>query len=119
MKKMTIMSIVISLVAFTLLPLAVVFIIGGMDALGILLLLLFVLNPIVSVIIGILSGKSGKVQWHLPIINALIFLISETILIGFDLSYIIAVAIYVGIGLAAAYITAAIKNKKRTAVSEY
>ncbi len=118
MKKMTIISIIISLVAFIVLPLAVVFIIGGMDALGIMLLLLFAFNPIVSIIIGILSGKSGKVQWYLPVISALIFLISETVLIGFDFSYIIAVAVYVGLGLAAAYITAAIKNKKKVAVSE-
>lgn len=111
MKKNIIISAVLSLITFIAIPLAVVFLIGGMDALGIILLLFFTLNPIVSIVIGILSADE-KVHWCLPVINAAIFLIAESVLIGFEISILIAAIIYAGFGLAAAYITAVIKNKK-------
>lgn len=111
MKKNIIISAVLSVITLILLPLAVVFLLGGLDALGILLLFLFFLNPIVAIVIGILSG-SNKVQWYLPMINAAMFLIAESVIIGFDISYVIAAAIYAGLGLAAAYITASVKKKK-------
>ena len=111
MKKNIIISAVLSVITNILLPLAIVFLIGGLDAMGILLLLLFVLNPIVSIVIGILSG--GKtVQWYLPVINAAVFFVAESILVGFDVSNVIAAVVYAALGLAATYITKAIKGKK-------
>lgn len=111
MKKNIIISAVLSVLTLVLLPLAVVFFIGGMDALGILLLMFFILNPIVSVVIGILSGGL-KTKWQLSAINAAVFLSAESIILGFDISYIIAAVICLGLGLAAAYVTAAVKKKK-------
>ncbi len=113
MKTRTIISIIISLLAMVAFPGLVIGFIGGIDALGILLLLIFALNPLVSIAIGILSGWGEEVQWYLPAINAAIFLIAETVITGFDFSYIIAAAVYFGIGIAAAYITKAVNNKKQ------
>ncbi len=111
MKKNIIISAVLSLIANVVLPLVVVFSVGGLDAAGILLLALATLYPIVSIVIGILSG-SDKVEWHLPVINAAIFLVAESIIVGFDIYYAIAAVAYAGIGFAAAYITKTIKSKK-------
>lgn len=111
MKKNIIISAILSLITMVALPLVIVFFIGSMDALGILTLLLFVLNPILSVVIGILNSGE-KALWYLPVINAVIFLIAESIIVGFDISYVIAAIVYAGLGIAAAYITKAIKNKK-------
>lgn len=109
MKKRAIISVAISIVAMFLIPFLAVNFIYASDALGVLLLLMFVLNPIISIVIGIISG-SDKVMWYLPVINAIIFLISESIIAGFDISYIIAAAVYTVIGLAAAYIKGRRKN---------
>ena len=111
MKKNIIVSAVLSAIANVIFPLLVVFVIGGLDAMGILLIALFVLNPIVSIVIGILSDNK-KVLWYLPVVNAVVFLIVESVIFGFDISNIIAAVIYAGLGLAAAYITKAVKNKR-------
>lgn len=115
MKTRALISVIISLLAFALVPWLVISYIGGMDALGILLILFFAFNPLVSIVIGVLSGWGEKVQWYLPIIAGAIFLIAETVITGFDFTYIIAAAIYIGLGIAAAYITKALKNKKKDA----
>lgn len=86
--------------------------IGGNDALGIFLIHLVALAPLTSVINGVLGGWGEKVQWYIPLINSVIFLISFIIITGFDLTYVICAAIYFGIGIAAAYITKAIRTKK-------
>lgn len=111
MKKNIIISAALSVITFAAAPLLIAFLVGGIDALGILLILLFTLNPIVSIIIGVLSGGE-KVQWYLPVANAIVFLVAQSVLIGFDIVYIFAAAIYAGIGLAAAFITKAIKKQK-------
>ncbi|MBQ6884900.1 MAG: hypothetical protein IJN56_04090 [Clostridia bacterium] len=112
MKKNIIISMILSVISMIALPLLVVFYIGGMDAMGILLLMLFTLNPIVSIIIGVLSGGK-KVRWYLPVINAAIFLIAQSVITGFDIMYILAAVTYAGFGFAAAYIIKAVKNKKQ------
>lgn len=111
MKKNITISAVLSVIANILLPLAAIFIIGGLDAMGLLFLFLIALNPIVSIVIGILSAKD-KVLWYLPVINAVIFLVAESVIVGFDISNVIAAVVYAGLGLAAAYITGAAKKKK-------
>ena len=109
MKKKIIISAILSLLAMVVIPLAIVFLTSGLDALGILLIFVFTLNPIVSIIIGVLSGGK-KVLWYLPIANAAVFLATLVIITGFDISYVVMSAVYAGLGIAAAYITKAIKK---------
>jgi len=112
MKLKIFLTIIIAAVAMLLIPVIVVNVAFAGDALGILFLLMTVLNPIVSVGIGIASGWSKKIEWYLPLITAVIYLLSETIISGFDISYFLIAGIYFAIGIAAAFITKAIKIKK-------
>lgn len=110
MKAKTIISILISLIIMLLFPLVAVNFIFGNDALGILLLLTVILNPLVSIGIGIAGGWSNKIEWNLSLINAIIYLISAIIITGFDFTYIIAAVAYFILGLIATYITVKIKK---------
>lgn len=113
MKKKITFSVAVSLIVMFLLPWLAVSFAGGNDALGILLILIFILNPLVSIGIGIASGRVEKVEWYLPLVNAVIFLASACVIIGFDITYILCTVIYFVIGIAAAYITSAIKHKRK------
>lgn len=112
MKKRIIASVLLSLITMFLLPLVSLKFIGGNDALGILLIYLLAVGPIVSVVIGVLSGFSNKILWYLPVINAAIFLISLVVIVGFAVEYIIFALIYLALGIIATFITKAIKVKK-------
>lgn len=112
MKARTIISVILSLIAMVLVPALTITTLLGGDALGIMLILTFTLNPIVSVVIGILSGWDGKVQWYLPLANAVIFLIASILIMEFDISLLIEAVIYFALGILAAYITNTVKNKK-------
>ena len=112
MKAKTIISIVVSFITMFLLPWLTVSYAIGNDALGLLLIFLVVLNPLVSVGVGIAGGWGKKAEWHLVLINAIIYLISAIVITGFDFTYILATVLYFAIGLAATYITAKIRNKK-------
>ncbi len=78
------------------------------------LALLFVLNPIVSAIIGIIAGKDIKFFWFSPIVVAAVFWISS--FFAYDPAFpVVYAASYFGIALIAMLITAFINKKiKRT-----
>ncbi len=110
MKTRTIISIAISLIAMVLIPVLTVISALGADALGLMLLYTIILNPVVSIVIGILSGWGEKAQWYLPIANAAIYLIASIAIMGFDVSLLIGTVAYIVIGALSAYITNAIKK---------
>ncbi len=75
MKRNVTVWLILSAIIMPLLPwLAVTFIKahGGMAA---CLALLFGINPIYSVVVGVFAGKNSNQLWHLPIISALLFLL--------------------------------------------
>lgn len=111
MKKRIVFSLIISLLIMVALPLITIFLLGSDDILGILFLLLLILNPIASIVIGIISGGQ-KVLWYLPVINSALYLLSYGIMVAVDVTLIISAAVYIALGLAAAYITKVIKSKK-------
>lgn len=62
-------------VAFMIvLPWAVQAFVRGDASIGILLLLLYVVDPIYSAVLGWFSGKDLRKMWFLPILSALLFL---------------------------------------------
>lgn len=113
MKKRFLISVIISLVAMFLIPWLAITFIAGNDALGILLLLTVILNPLVSVAIGIIGGQGEKAEWYLPLINAVIYLLAAWVVLGFDFTYVISALVYFAIGIAAVFITLAVKRKRK------
>lgn len=114
MKAKYIITTIISLLANFLVPFIIINYLLGADALGVLLILLITLNPIVALGIGISSGWSKKIEWYLPLINSIIFIISISIITGFDITYILAGLIYFVIGIIAALITKSVKKGNKT-----
>ena len=112
MKKKAIISIILSLVAMVIVPVFTVLFLLGNDAMGVMLIFTFALNPIVSVIIGILSGIGGKIQWYLPVINSVIYLIAAIAIMTFDITFVIAAVIYLALAFVAALIAAKVGQKK-------
>ena len=112
MKAKYIITTIISLLANFLVPFILINYLLSADALGVLLLLLITINPIVALGIGIASGWSKKVEWYLPLINSIIFIVATTIISGFDISYIFAALIYFALGIIAAFVTKALKKQK-------
>ena len=113
MKAKYIITTIISLLANFLVPfISINYLLGG-DALGVLLILLITLNPVVALGIGISSGWNKKIEWYLPLINSLIFIIAYSIITGFDITYIIVAVIYFAIGIIATFITKAIRSKNK------
>lgn len=112
MKIRNIVSVIISLLTTILPPILINSYVGGNDAWGVLFILIFTLYPLVSIVIGILSGIK-KLQWYIPIINSVIFLTVYIIFTGFDPTLLIAAIIYAILGIFAAYITKLISSKKQ------
>ena len=63
-----------SLFVMFFLPWAVNAFVKGDASIGLLLLLLYVVNPVYSAILGWFSGKDIRKMWFLPIFSTLLFL---------------------------------------------
>jgi len=112
MKTRTVVSLLLTLVVMVLVPIITIFTALGADALGLMYLYTMVLNPIASIVIGILSGWGKKTQWYLPLVNAVVYLIASIVMMEFDISWLIGAVAYFVLGVAAAYITNAVRKHK-------
>lgn len=112
MKKRTTISIILSLLVMVLVPVLTVYTALGADALGLMFLYTMLLNPVVSLVIGVLSGWGEKAEWQLPLGNAIVYLVASVVIMGFDISWFIGAVVYFGLGIASAYVTNAIKKRK-------
>ena len=112
MKKRLIVSLIISAAVMFLSLYLTVSYVGGNDGMGVLLLLFGLAYPILSVILGIVSGKAFKKLLLIPILNGIFFLISAWIFLAVDFAFVIGAVIYIGIGVAASAITSAVIKKK-------
>jgi len=112
MKTRTVVSLLLTLVVMVLVPIITIFTALGADALGLMHLYTMVLNPIASIVIGILSGWGKKTQWYLPLVNAVVYLIASIVMMEFDISWLIGAVAYFVLGVAAAYITNAVRKHK-------
>ena len=112
MKKTYIIWLVLSVVIMFLLPwLAVTFVKGdaGMTA---SFLMLYVINPLYSIVVGIFAGKNIKKMWSLPIVSAVIFLLGTWAFLDMgELTFLIYALVYLVIGTMAMSVSALIANK--------
>ena len=113
MKKKIILAIVIFLLLMYLLPQLITLLTFGLDGMGFLLLLIFILNPIISIAYGIYAGKDIKKLWWFSLL----------IFIGFPILYWIALQdivvdlfiyslVYTLIEIIAMFISSIIRNKR-------
>ena len=72
MKKKYIMWLILSIVVMILLPWAAVTFVQGDARMAACFLLFFAVNPLYSVVIGILAGRNLKEMWSLPVISAVL-----------------------------------------------
>ena len=112
MKTRTIVSLILTLAVMVLVPVITIYTALSGDALGLMFLYTMVLNPVVSVVIGILSGWDKKVQWYLPVVNALVYLIAAIVMMESDVFWFVGAVVYLVLGIAAAYVTNAIRKRK-------
>ncbi len=76
------------------------------------MLLFLVIDPIYSIILGVIAGRNIKTLWNLPIISAIAFLAGTWIF--FDIHepwFIVYAATYLCIGIVAMLVTNYIKRK--------
>ena len=112
MKTRTIISTILSLFTMVLLPVLTVTAVLGADAIGLMFLYTMALNPLVSIVIGILSGWDEKIQWYLPLANAIVYLIASIVIMGFSVSWLLGAIVYFGLGALSAFVTSKIKKRK-------
>lgn len=110
-------KIIISIMIIVLFMLVIPYIVGRMadaqSALGILLILLYVLNPLISIILGIIIGKDYKKIWYIPIIEVLLFLLFFYIVFGeVSIEYLTFVFIYLLSAYTSIIVTNLIQKKK-------
>lgn len=92
----------ISALVMLLIPFLVVSLVQSDGALLVVLMLFFVLNPFVSLMLGLEAGKSARQKWYLPAVNAMLFLAGAWL--NFDLgdtAFFYYVGIYLVIGYGA------------------
>jgi hypothetical protein len=78
-----------------ILPLLTVLFVRSDAGMAVCFILFFAVNPIHSVFVGINSGKNISKLWIMPIITAIIFLISSWILFEFkEIAFVIYSGIY-------------------------
>ena len=76
-------------------------------------IMFFAINPIFFVAQGIASGKEIKKHWFIPLVSALIYLISMWLVFDMgETAFILYSGIYLAIGVAVMLITFALKHTK-------
>lgn len=99
LKSKIILTNLILIIEMFFIPLILVYISNPQDAMGILIIFLFILNPFISLIIGIISGFEFKKMWWEPILTCFIFLISYWIILqDIILDFFIYAFIYLAFG---------------------
>lgn len=112
-KNKIVLAISIILIVTIILPLLIAFLAIGLDGFGLLLLLMFIGNPITAIFLGILSAADIKKLYWIPILLPVVFILSYWIILqGIILELIIYAIFYLLIGLITMKITKLIKNKK-------
>ena len=92
----------LSAVVMLLTPLLVTRLVQSDGAFLVVLLLFFVLDPFVSLLLGLEAGKSVREGWYLPLVNAALFLLGAWL--NFDMgdtAFFYYVGLYLLIGYGA------------------
>lgn len=101
-----------TLVVMFVLPFAVAKLASECAGMALCMLLFLVINPIYSIILGVIAGRNIQKLWNLPIISAIAFLAGTWMF--FDIHepwFIVYAATYLCIGVVAMLITNYLKRK--------
>lgn len=112
MRYKNIISILISVLVMLIFPWCAVTFISADGAMAACFLLFFAINPLASVAIGIISGRSIRTSWFQPGLLASFFLLGTFLF--FDMgepAFILYAAVYLLLGYTAMLITSFIARK--------
>lgn len=111
-KKQLILWIGITIAVMFILPFAVAKFASECAGMALCMMLFLIINPIYSIILGIVAGQNIKALWNLPLISAVAFLAGTWLF--FDIHepwFIVYATTYLCIGVVAMLITNYIKRK--------
>ena len=107
---------VISVIVMLLLPWCAVAFVPSDGGMLVSLLLLFAVNPISAVCIGIISGSNPRSLWLHPLLLSALFAVGAWKSLGFTISDILPYsAVYLAIGYVSLLLTVLLRRKKDSA----
>ncbi|MEE0853323.1 MAG: hypothetical protein UIE84_11575 [Christensenellales bacterium] len=78
------------------------------------IVLLFVVNPLYSIAVGMFAGKNIKTSWWFPAITAIFFLVENGYFLKIhEPAFLLYCGCYLIIGIVSMFISAYAKNRKR------
>ncbi|MCM1094159.1 MAG: hypothetical protein NC421_09405 [Lachnospiraceae bacterium] len=111
-KRQLIIWIGITLAVMLILPFAVAKLASECAGMALCMMLFLVVNPIYSIILGVVAGHNIRALWNLPLISAVAFLAGTWLF--FDIHepwFIVYAAVYLCLGVVAMLITNYLKRK--------
>lgn len=113
MKKILI-GLGIVLAVFLILPILVMLFCPAHEAMGLYMLLFFAINPLASVIVGVISGFNVKNMWWLPLVLALVFPLFHALALWISPVWELYIysAVYAAVGYISMLISHILKRKK-------
>ena len=106
----------ISVIVMLLLPWCAVAFVPSDGGMLVSLLLLFAVNPISAVCIGIISGSKPRLLWPQPLLLSALFAVGAWKSLGITISDILPyAAVYLAVGYLALLLTVLLRHKKDSA----
>lgn len=103
----------ITLAVMFILPFAVAKLASECAGMAFCMILFLVVNPLYSILIGIVSGRNIKSLWNLPIISAVSFLAGSWLFFDIhELWFIVYAGIYLFLGVVSMTVTHFLTNDK-------
>jgi len=112
LKRTALKWIGITLAVMFILPFVVARLASECAGMALCMMLFLVINPIYSIILGIVAGQNIKMLWNLPLISAVAFLVGACLF--FDIHepwFTVYAAIYLSLGVIVMLITNYITRK--------
>lgn len=102
----------VSIIIMLVLPYLAANFVKGDAAMAVCFLLFFVVNPIHSIVMGLLAGRAMKQLWNLPIISAIIFLLGTWMFFDpGESAFMMYAGIYLTIGIVVMFLSAFLYRK--------
>lgn len=102
----------ITLAVMLILPFVVVRVVPQSAGMAMCMMLFYAINPIYSIMLGIVAGQDVRALWTLPLISAAAFLAGAWLFLDIHEPWFIAyAAVYLGIGVIAMMIATCLKLK--------
>ena len=100
MKKKMIITFIIMVAILFLLPFILVKVAEPQEFMGIMILLFFVVNPITAAVVNAMIGKDVRKLWWMPVLFAIVFLLSYWIVLEeiiIDLTFYAIIYLIIGL----------------------